>query len=425
MASYQVNDCALRVAMVSLLAIVPLQCCHAAHGSADEWAPRRAAVFADPHGTYVARVSPSPAGAADLSLLRVAPEGNHECVWSVTLPYTPERAVVSSRGTLATLNQYARPGYRHSVVIWNSHGHTVCDYSLDDLLPSDDVALFFGKQVASRFWLHTAHVRFAEPRCDLPGELLQLTFNWGRQVIINAATGRVHCARLPSASVPKRGHNDTSGSFVILQGGREVGSVACTSKNGRVKCDGTILEVGVRSDVRIHVSFNDAGEWTDVDYGNRHEGLSRSGMLATIRTADAPDLGTMDVKSDDVSIVLKPRTYPFLGMLAPPLWNYIIEDQELKVGDVSHATLLWHDGRLVDTFVSRGENGSVALAGNETPVTTYQIGSWQVVLDANRRVLLGRHACDEQVLIRRSYIEAQSALLALFRGSAEVNDVKR
>ncbi len=66
-------------------------------------------------------------------------DGGENVLWRKPIEYIPADVRVSPQGWVVGVNEYARLGYNHSLVIWNTKGDRLADYTLDDLLTPDEV----------------------------------------------------------------------------------------------------------------------------------------------------------------------------------------------------------------------------------------------------------------------------------------------
>ncbi len=88
-------------------------------------------------------------------------------VWKAELvndvkPFTmPYEAIVSMDGYLVTLNDYARMGGKHAIVIYDPKGKLVKSYALDQLLPKEDAQLI-PASMSGRWWNEKATYFFLE-----------------------------------------------------------------------------------------------------------------------------------------------------------------------------------------------------------------------------------------------------------------------
>ena len=130
----------------------------------DSWAAPRPSVFASDCGRYWVKTSLDGWRKATATLctydrnlaLKHATNGRQELrekvIWSQSLGYIPARMLVSGRGWVVGVNQYARLGYNHSLVIWNPKGDRLADYTLEDLLTPDEIRAHVMQSTSSRRW---------------------------------------------------------------------------------------------------------------------------------------------------------------------------------------------------------------------------------------------------------------------------------
>ena len=129
----------------------------------DSWAPPRPSVFASDFGSYWVKTflnDPRTATVTlytyDKNLALERADGMREfrekAIWSQNVGYIPARLLVSNRGWVVGVNQYAHPGYTHSLVIWDPEGDQLGDYKLEDLLTPDEIRSHVLQIRSSRHW---------------------------------------------------------------------------------------------------------------------------------------------------------------------------------------------------------------------------------------------------------------------------------
>lgn len=85
-------------------------------------------------------------------LFTLKDDGSENVLWRKPIEYIPADVRVSHRGWVVGVNQYARLGYNHSLVIWNPKGVRLADYKLEDLLTPDEIRAHVMRTTSSRRW---------------------------------------------------------------------------------------------------------------------------------------------------------------------------------------------------------------------------------------------------------------------------------
>jgi hypothetical protein len=144
-------------------------------------------IFASPNGRYgltlrkITRDERVIVG-AELRLFTYDLEGREEDVWTKTLDFFPQRAVVSDGGRVATVDEWGRLGYDHALVVLGRDGVVLKDHHLDDLLSDAEIRKHVTKTVSNRVW--TIDVRF-----DFQDDSLSIVFPWKKTISVDLTTG--------------------------------------------------------------------------------------------------------------------------------------------------------------------------------------------------------------------------------------------
>ncbi len=123
------------------------------------------------------------------------PEKRFTLVWSADLvnENSPSRALVSTNGYLVTLDEHAMLGYKHSIVIYNKNGKLIKDFSLDDLIPEEDIYSNFIISTSSIWWRKDATYYFTNPNNNKESirnpTHLYIVFKFGSAIEIELESG--------------------------------------------------------------------------------------------------------------------------------------------------------------------------------------------------------------------------------------------
>ena len=162
--------------------------------SADSWPGARPQAFASAKGTHLFRTRPPQlanwSGHAQGTVVTLGDDGRETVMWSRELVNIPVRAFVADDGThVVTLDTWAKLGYEHSLGIYGEQGAVVADYSLDALLPADEIARSVRHTATTRPWLQDAAISF-----DERGDAIVIALHWGKVIRVALATGKIESA---------------------------------------------------------------------------------------------------------------------------------------------------------------------------------------------------------------------------------------
>lgn len=162
--------------------------------AADSWPGSRPQVYTSSAGTHRFRTRPPQlstwSGKSHGTLVTVAPDGSETASWARDLVNIPVLAFVADDGKhVVTLDTWAKLGYEHALVVYGEGGAVVVDYTLEDLLSSDDIASFVVHTMNARRWLQGATMAFE------PGEhTFVIRLQWGKVIRVALSTGTIETA---------------------------------------------------------------------------------------------------------------------------------------------------------------------------------------------------------------------------------------
>lgn len=129
-------------------------------------------------------------------------ENPPELLWKDTLVNrsAPSEVIISMGGDLVTINDHANLGYQHSVVIYNTEGHLIKTYYLDDLIPKDDMMEFI-HSTSSRWWNVDAKYFFVNTKNMWKPTHLYIKLKWGKAMEFRLHDGAYRYGLIPQFPV--------------------------------------------------------------------------------------------------------------------------------------------------------------------------------------------------------------------------------
>lgn len=120
---------------------------------ADSWAAPKSGVYGCGHYAVRLIVNSGRSGfTSEITMFSLDRKNREKVHWKQKLDYIPADIHVSDRGWTVGVNEYARLGYNHALVIWNPEGERLADYRLDELLTADELSKYTSQSVSSRWW---------------------------------------------------------------------------------------------------------------------------------------------------------------------------------------------------------------------------------------------------------------------------------
>jgi len=111
-------------------------------------------------------------------------KGREKILWERRLDYVPRRVLVSDFGAVVALNEWARRGFEHALVVFDGSGNVIADYELEDLLGPQEIASKVRQTASNRLWDFYSAVKFTR-------EDLCIRLEWGKEIKIDLATGKL------------------------------------------------------------------------------------------------------------------------------------------------------------------------------------------------------------------------------------------
>lgn len=102
---------------------------------------------------------------------------------------SPVRAFISNNGIFLTIDDYHHAGYEHSLVIYDSKGALLKDYSLEELLSAEELK-HVTTSVSSRWWLEGPYKETSKFLFVSTGSHNQPEFNFKDEHTFVIQTGR-------------------------------------------------------------------------------------------------------------------------------------------------------------------------------------------------------------------------------------------
>jgi hypothetical protein len=162
----------------------------AADSLADRWLPPEPRSFESQNRRFIFRTKPKdksePLVALGTLWAKRGADAPEEKVWETDLVNVPYFAFVSDIGQVVTVDTHYKKGYEHSLVVYNTKGKVLADFSDDKFLSKDEIDTKAWYSATSRLWSLNAKLGF-----DAKQEQFVATLRWGKVVRVSMDTGKL------------------------------------------------------------------------------------------------------------------------------------------------------------------------------------------------------------------------------------------
>ena len=202
----------MRTKTILAAGLTALACTWSARqAAADTWKQPQPRLFISTGGRRGLKVLPArDANARTVATaiqFRLEPDGSERELWKVPLVNQPVLAFVDEpldeasaeapqACAFATINEWGRAGYGHSLVVYSGSGQVLCDLTLEMLLTPREIAQHTTRSVSSRHWLEGAALGFHSRSFDID-------LPWGKSISVDSQTGAIHKTTRTRSSPPQ------------------------------------------------------------------------------------------------------------------------------------------------------------------------------------------------------------------------------
>lgn len=153
---------------------------------------RGARIYASDFGQQGFKLRLNEGERASGRLFRFDLKGKEKTVWTAKLVTIPTDVYVADHDPMvvAISSGPCSGAFEHAVVVYGANGTVLADYRLDDLLTAQERDVHVKRSITSWTWAEDARVQF-----DHQAKQVVIMLAWGRQIRLDAATGRVASAR--------------------------------------------------------------------------------------------------------------------------------------------------------------------------------------------------------------------------------------
>ncbi len=159
--------------------------------TSDSWgAPPVRRIFASTSGLYFVHVDVSykahQVDSTTLTLCHLNDKGEEVRIWKRELDFVPVQLLVSGWGAVVSIDEWARLGHKHALVVFDEKGEVLADHELERLLSPEEIRdnQKVLTTVSSRMW-------FRDPAVSFRPENLLIRFRWDKELLVDLKSGKV------------------------------------------------------------------------------------------------------------------------------------------------------------------------------------------------------------------------------------------